>query len=163
METKIYCLKSLGRNDFYVGHLKDGTQAFMSIDFPNLIAVLFNHEGKYLASMTKELSQQTQDFIKDVFARKIWDFSAKDWDELDQWADELGFIQGKISVQKFCLPEYELRIQDLPEVYQDIFDSGCELDEEIKEQIREWQATNDYVLIWGKEYDIDHEGEVIST
>jgi hypothetical protein len=168
---KLYRLQN-EPGDFYTGYLTDGTQVFMGIDYPNLVAVLFDQDGKYLKSLVREISQEAHIAIKDEIMKrrasafnKNWDESAfnKDWDELDRWAAQLGFKPGMIAVQKFNLPEYKLCIQDLPAIYGELFDQGSELDQEIKEQIQNWQKMNDYVLVWGKEYDINREGEVVST
>jgi hypothetical protein len=161
---------------FYTGHLRDGTQAFMSLDYQKLVAVLFDAEGTYLKSLVREISKETQNGLELFFTVKRGGAVNYDgdeavfnkvWEELDRWAEDLGFVKGVISVQKFSLPEFEFWIQDLPSIYQEILqetlDSGGDMEEDIQEDIRDWQEVNDYVLVWGQEYDINREGEVVST
>lgn len=157
--SKLYYLRSEPCH-FSAGRLKDGTQVFLSTDYSRLFAVLFDAQGTYLQALVREVSQETQTAVQDDFMNKGW---SKCWDELDRWAAELGFIEGMIALRKFSLPEFEFGIRDLPEVYQELVDSGRELDEDDKEGILSWQEVNDYVLLWGNEYDIGREGEVIST
>lgn len=159
---KVYRVKSLPEH-FSTGILKNGTQVLMGVDFPNLLVVMFAQDGKYLKALVREISQEAQIAVRTATAENGWDMYDRDWDELDLWAKELGFKEGTISIQKFCLPEYELCIRDIPEIYQEILDSGGELDEDAQEHLQYWKEGNDYVLIWGDEYDIDSNGEVVST
>ena len=159
---KLYRLQSESGH-FYAGYLPDGTQVFMTVAYPNLLAVLFDPGGRYLKLLIRELSPETQAGLKLAYTDEAWSRFNGDWEELDRWAAELGFTQGVIAVQKFSLPEHDLSIVDLPPVYQEILDNCDEVDEEMKEQIRDWQEVNDYVLILGNDYDIDFEGKVVST
>jgi len=148
---------------FYTGHLKDGTSVFMSVFYPNLVAVLFDTEGRLIKPVIRDISQMTQAAFRKAVEEKQWHLFHQDWEELDDWASELGLIDGVIAVQKFSLPEFNLRIQDLPSIYQELLNSGEELDEDTKEQIQYWQEELDYVLVWGNEYDMNSAGEVVST
>lgn len=159
---KIYRLRSLPEH-FSTGFLENGTQVLMGVDFPNLLMVMFDHEGKYLKALVREISQEAQIAVRAANAENGWYMYDRDWKELELWAMELGFTQGTISIQKFCLPEYELCIRDIPGIYQEILDDGGELDEDAKEHLQYWKEVNDYVLVLGQEYDIDCDGEVVST
>lgn len=163
---RLYCIQS-EPGHFYAGHLKDGTQAFIGIDYPSLILVEFDAEGNYLKIITKEISQESLSAIKESLSEPVsesmWLKYTKDWDELDEWANELGFTKGVITVKKFCLPEYEICIQDLPTEYQEMLDSDEEIDEETLEEIREWQKGNEFILVWGQDYYMNEAGEVVST
>ena len=161
-DSKVYHLKNFP-GDFYTGHRNDGTQVFIGIEYPKIVAVLFDLEGKYLETLIKELSQATQFAFNEAKKKKRWPVFVEDWEELGRWAAELGFTSGAISIQKFCLPEYRLCVQDIPRIYQEFLNNGTECDERVLEQIENWKEVNDYVLVWGKEYDIDREGEVVST
>jgi len=158
MPSKQYRIQSFW-GDFHAGHLKDGTQVFLCIGVVDsqLIAVLFDPQGDYLKTLTKEMSQSTMRYT-DV-----------SWEDLEDWATELGFVQGVISVKKFNFPDYEFEfgILDLPKIYleliQESIDKGEEIPADIQEEIANWKEGNDYVLVYYREYDIDKDGEVVST
>jgi hypothetical protein len=108
---------------FYAGHLADKTQVFRSPDYPHLFAVFFDAEGRYLEHVIRDMSPEIQSAMARWFASKSGlkqdeDF-AKQWEDLDRWAVELGFTEGTIFFQKFCLPEHKLCIYDLPEIYRE--------------------------------------------
>ncbi len=122
------------------------------------VAVEFDPYGNYVRTLTRGISEEALSSDKSALTR--WQ---NYWDELDLWAAELGLTQDVIAVKKFSFPELDLRIQDLPPIWQEMVDNGEEIDEQTKEEITSWQEWNYFVLVWGQDYDIDEEGEVVST
>lgn len=161
-ETKIYRLKPY-EPDFCTGFIKDGVQVFMAINYPELLTVFFDTEGRYFQYLVREISQETQALLIKGSKESFLAMKIKEWDELKLWAAELGFKEGTIAVQRFCLPEYDLCIHDLPEILQELLDSGDEIDDDTKEWMELWQERGTYVLIWGNDYYIDRDGKVKST
>src|SRR5438045_357981 len=99
-DVKLYHIQSsLGH--FYVGHLKDQTQAFTGLGVHRLVAVLFNGEGRYLRSLTREYAQEIETALEQSRNRrdnktqseggegKNW--LVLSWEELDRSREELGF------------------------------------------------------------------------
>lgn len=171
-DAKLYRLQN-SPGYFYAGHLKDQTQVLMGFEVDQLVALLFDREGRYLRSLTREFSQE----IKGALAQDMKQANTKTqsegaerkdwlvliWEELDRWGEELGFVVGTIAVQKFSLPEFDMSILDLPYSFQEIVDSDVEIDEDTREQFEYWKASNHYIFDWGSQYEIDSEGEVMST
>ncbi len=125
----------------------------------NLVAVKFDMAGNYLNILKKDFSEDT------LVAAENSQWSG--WDTylhaLDDWAEELDLEKGVIAVKKLSLPEIELRIVDIPFYYQQMVENGEDLDEEILENIEYWREVNDFVLVWGQDFDMDKDGKIVST
>ncbi len=147
---------------YYAGYLSNGQQLLMSIgairSVHDFVAVEFDPQGNYVRTLTKAISQATLSCSTDDPA--WWN---NYWDELDLWAEELGLEHGTIAVKKFSFPDQDLRIQHLPPIWQEMLDKGEEFDEQDREAIAFWQEANLFVLIWGQDFEINEDGELVST
>ena len=128
----------------------------MRVDTPNLVMVRFDSEGELLGVVNRSISQES---ISDTVA---WYGYERFWEELDKWADEIGLAQERISVKPFYLREHSVGIKDLPDEYQ-AFLRGEDVGDDWSEEVQRWQDEGDFVFIWGQEYYMNREGEVIST
>lgn len=162
IEQRLYKIES-EPGHFYAGHLDNGNQLLMRVDISDLIGVQFDASGNFINVLSKRISQETLTNRQEAIVKSKWSAFHGDWDELDRWVTELGLKKGVITIKKLSLPEQDLRIVDIPEIYQEIIDSGNKLDEETLESIQYWQEENDFVLVWSQDYDMDKDGRVVST
>lgn len=159
---RMYPLQTYGMN-FMTGHLTDGTQVLIGLYYPEIVAVFFDEEGRYLRHLVRELSQETQALNCREPPRGRWWTNNTEWEELERWVAELGMSARTIAFQKFELLDYGLCVADLPDTFQEMIDNGEELDDDDKEFIEDWKERGTYVFVWYRDYDINREGEVEAT
>jgi hypothetical protein len=144
---------------FVTGRLPSGAQWLMSVVHPHLVAVEFDAQGNYVRAharaMPCDAGRSPGEQVPDDWMRG--------WAALNAWASETGLARTTIAVKQFSLPEYDLRIQELPPVWQELLESSGGPDEEAREEIENWKKADLFVLVWGNDYEIDQAGNVVST
>ena len=149
---------------FKTGRDAKGQQIIVGVLAPYIVALQFTEEGE-LISVTKHRAAVSDDAIPyDVHGEAFSDLLA-------EVKSQMGFVPGRICIQKFFLEEDYTGIQDLPEHFLDYLnnkDDGEVYDPETKESyeeiIAEWKKKNNFVFWWGNDYYIDGEtGEVESS
>jgi hypothetical protein len=166
---QLYPLQPYGAEEDYpffaCGILADGRQALMGRYGRNLVLVLFAADGTFL-------EYQTQELVSEDYARLNEVISEADermiLERRTAWQAELGWRNAPIRIQHFRLPHYRIFIADYPgwaNVFRHdpYFYSSPQEREEVAQQVREWEASGNFVFWWGRDYHVDNEGNVIST
>jgi hypothetical protein len=96
--------------DWYTGHDHAGHPLLVALQFPNVIVLMFGGDGR-LQDVT----------IVPGFPTTSQGFFSRDDDEvLERWFQQTGYHPGAITVKKFSLPDYNIKIADFPHFYQEI-------------------------------------------
>ena len=78
------------------------------------------------------------------------------------WAEQLGLIPGPILVRRFFLDDAMIGISDPAVAYARLF-AGSDAFESEEEGLACWEESGEYVLWWGREYFMNHQGKAVST
>ena len=148
---------------FHTGHLENGNQVLMGIQFPDIALLEFDPQGNYLSIAARGIPKQFLSVRNGIY----WADDIVLQALIKNWQDEIGFIPGTISVKPFFLPDQWIGIQDLPDHYLEFLNQPENYDEErrlqLQEDIRQWRESGDFVLYWSEDYYLNQEGEVESS
>jgi len=149
--------------DFVAGYLPDGNQTLSGVLYPDLAVIEFDSHGTFLRVLTRPIPGELLELVNGIYR------SDEDavMDCLEQWRKELGIVPGKITVQRFSLPDLGVGIDDFPDDFDDVLSRpefyGEESVQSVHEESARWQEQGNFVFWWGKDYYMSRDGEVEST
>jgi hypothetical protein len=167
----VYLLQGNGEYGFGTGKDPSGRQVLFGILGDERIGVFFDEKGRVESSRIEGVQHS------DPAAGAP---SAVDslYPELASWSQELGVVPETIRIQRFHIPlerdqpskpwEYDgVGIEDLPWHYRAFLANPATVEERdrktLQEEIENWIRRGDFVLWWGNDFDINRDGEVVSS
>jgi hypothetical protein len=78
------------------------------------------------------------------------------------WAEQFGVRPAPIVVRRFFLEDALIGISDPAEAYARLF-AGSDAFESEEEGLACWEQSGEYVLWWGREHIMNHQGKVVGT
>ena len=184
---RLFTIRSYG-DDFLTGETDDGRRVLMGLLAPNLVAVFFDPDGRYVSCETRELTMlpprmgatgvlwETADGTESVSGVRPGPFQLSDpafrtsfSNDLDRLKRDIGFTKGPIHVQQFDVDGDSVGIDLLPEHLAEFKENPTAVahnDEEqgrLRKSLADWETAGSFVLWWAKDYWCSADGEVEST
>jgi hypothetical protein len=105
------------------------------------------------------------DHIPNYQSLYIEDALQAEWDAIVEWLETLGFSEETIAVKRFRVDGVDIRLElnDLPEYLREILDRGEEMNKGDREYLNYWHENQFHELYCGNGYDLNREGEVVSS
>jgi hypothetical protein len=145
---------------FYTGRTLGKGQILFGIlageNGQEIAAVWFDPAGKFSRFTTQKITTLPSETRDAALHRHVIEFQRTN-----------GFRPDTIRVKKFSIPDRFIKIEDIPEHYQEFLnnpnDYEPERQQELADDIRTWIQDGDFVLWWGEDYYLDSSGEVVSS
>lgn len=159
-QPRLFPINSHPEYGFHAGTTADGRQVLMGLLCPNLVAHLFDGDGRFLGIQTRPLDFLTPSAagIYNIYDKRIPGC-------IEVWRGELGLTPGVIRVRSFSA-ESGVAIDEHPDHLDELLDDPDASDdekEEARESLRRWEEDREFVLYWGNDYWLDDKGEVTSS
>ena len=157
---------------FSAGMTGDGRQVLMGLHCPDLVAIFFDTPGALLGHEARQLEflQRSRVLVDgEPIEGLVGVYDIHDEripPRLAAWQVEMGFKPATIRVNRFAIPGLGIGIEDYPDHFGDILDDPEASDEEkadVRESMRLWDADGQFVLLWGNDYWLAGDGEVVSS
>ena len=160
-----YQIQSHPAADYVTGTSEKDGQVLMGLIYPHVAAAFFNISGQYLELHLRPLRFHAKSIRRGgPYLIEDPEFQDHLLDQYHEWQDEIGFTENTIRVDRFCLEVLPIGIEDLPRHFQEFLDDPDDFTEEeqreFPELIKEWTARGDFVLWWGTNYYLCHDGEI---
>ncbi len=130
-----------------------GMQVLLGIQAKEILCLYFSDEGEFNTLETRVIPERsTADTAGDM---------------MTAWMSELGATPATIHVGKFSIPARAIAIRDLPDYLQDFVEDPSKSEDERRESLSKylasWRKSGDFVLVWDEDYEMNAQGEVVST
>ena len=163
-ESRIFTIAGHGE-DFFTGQTADGRQVLLGLLSPQVVLYFFDADGVLLERQARDWEHPAPRLGEsDIWLIGNAEFKRRLAGQITRWQQEIGFAPGAIRVRWFFDEEYSVGIATLPESLRDL--SWCEDEaerQEMKAEIKEWQAEGRFVFFWAKEYLMAPDGEVLGS
>ena len=155
----LYTVRDNGQY-FRTGQTASNDQVLFGVlageDGLEVAAVWFDPAGRFSRFSTRQVTVRPAESEEAAVRRELADFQRA-----------CGYRPDAIHVEQFSVPDRFIRIEDIPEHYQDFLSNQDDYDadrqEELAADIKKWVQDGDYVLWWGEDYYLDSKGEVVSS
>lgn len=136
---------------FRAGRTPSGQQLLFGKQGDDLVLLRFSAVGDFIGYEIREAP----------------DPKSKGDRELEAWMEEIGFAADGIDVRRFNLPDRAIGIVDVPQYLQEYIDSPNSFPDarrrHLDGRVKEWLASESYVLLWDEEYELSGDGEIEAT
>jgi hypothetical protein len=138
---------------FLTGHFLGGVQVLMGFQQPELVCLRFSDSGEFIGLETRPVRQHSNDM--------------EAWMQAKGWLQELGGKVCEIQVERFSITARAIGVRDMPDYLEDFiaqpeaYDSARTAN--LSAYIRDWTAQKRFVLQWDEEYEMDTDGNVLSS
>ena len=155
--------------DLHAGKIAGDRQVLMGLLYPNITAVVFDDEGEFLKVNYTSAPAAEMHPDGDVYLLHSPEYQERYLELLERCKGEIEFQAGTIWIRPFWIDEDYIGIRPLPSHLEEFLvnpDDVAEDEEEkedLLEDIKDWRASGNFVLWWGKDFWMDASGEIEST
>src|SRR5262249_8006616 len=108
---------------FSAGHTSDRSQVLMGLLYPEVVALFFDIDGRFLRLEAKTIAVPAPKHPAGIaYLLKDAAFQASFQSLITEWKRSIGFSPGTISVHKFFIEDQYLGVKDRPDYQQQIID-----------------------------------------
>lgn len=157
-ESAVYPIKG-DDVDWHAGIISSGEQILVVLFFPTILALRFSANGELVGLMS----------VSGFPSQSIGVFSQQDDERLQDWLKDIGFRPSLIRIKRFFLPEYNIGISDLSQMFKKYLLHPNQFDRDevdfAERESQRWSAKglfelwlNEWTDVW-----IDGMGEIVAT